>query len=118
MTFLKKTANGEALGGAYYFCGEDPYSLNKGIRAVLDRTNPELRDMNTQVLRSPAPNDVQNAAETLPFFDERRVVVVTEFDADTANALEPYALTTPETTRAITTKKPQGSMRDTSMACL
>jgi DNA polymerase-3 subunit delta len=98
LSFLKNIANGEALGGAYYFCGEDAYSLNKGIRAVLDRTNPDLRDMNAQVLKSPAPGDVQNAAETLPFFDERRVVVVTDFDADTANALEAYAANAPETT--------------------
>lgn len=98
LTFLKQLSDGKALGGAYYLCGEDPYSLNKGIRAVVQLTNPELRDMNAQTLKNPAPADVQNAAETLPFFDERRVVVVTEFDADAANALEPYALKVPEST--------------------
>ena len=98
LAFLKQLSEGKAPGGAYYLCGEDPYSLNKGIRAVVQLTNPELRDMNVVTLRTPAPADVQNAAETLPFFDERRVVVVAEFDADTANALEPYALSTPEST--------------------
>lgn len=98
LTFLSRLAGGMPLGGAYYFCGEDPYSLDKGMRAVVDVTNPDLRDMNTQFLKSPAPADVQNAAETLPFFDEKRVVVVSEFDADTAGALTEYALTVPETT--------------------
>ena len=98
MTFLKNLADGATLGGAYYFCGEDAYSLDKGVRAVVGRTNPDLRDMNVQRLRSPAPADVINAAETLPFFDETRVVAVLEFDADAANALAEYALKTPETT--------------------
>lgn len=98
IAFMKALNGGSPLGGAYYFCGEDPYSLNKGVRAVIERTNPDLRDMNTTILRAPAPGEVQAAAETMPFFDELRVVVVQEFDADTANALEAYIKTMPETT--------------------
>jgi len=98
IAFLTALAGGSPLGGAYYFCGEDPYSLNKGVRAVVERTNPDLRDMNTTFLRSPSVAEIQAAAETLPFFDELRVVVVQEFDADTANALEDYVKSVPETT--------------------
>lgn len=98
MTFMKALNGGNPISGAYYFCGEDPYSLNKGVRAILERTNPDLRDMNTTLLKSPLPAEIQAAAETLPFFDERRVVVVQEFDADTANALEAYVKSVPETT--------------------
>ncbi len=98
LTFLSRLAGGMPLGGAYYFYGDDPYSLDKGMRAVIGVTNPDLRDMNTQILKTPAPSDVQNAAETLPFFDDKRVVVVTEFDADMANALTEYALSVPEST--------------------
>ncbi|MCE5190087.1 MAG: DNA polymerase III subunit delta [Eubacteriales bacterium] len=98
ITFLNRLAGGAPIGGAYYFCGEDPYSLNKGVRAILERTNPDLRDMNTQQLKAPLASEVQNAAETLPFFDELRVVVVSEFDADTANALTDYASRAPEST--------------------
>lgn len=98
MTFMKSLLGGGPLGGAYYFCGEDPYSLRKGVRAVVERTNPDLRDMNTTVLRTTSPAEIQAAAETMPFFDEIRVVVVQEFDADTANALEEYSKSVPETT--------------------
>lgn len=98
MTFMKALNAGSALGGVYYFCGEDPYSLNKGVRAVIERTNPDLRDMNTTVLRAPLSSDVQAAAETMPFFDDIRVVVVQEFDADTANALEGYIKSVPDST--------------------
>lgn len=98
LTFLSRLTGGARVGGAYYFCGEDPYSLNKGVRAVVERTNPDLREMNTQTLKAPLASEIQNAAETLPFFDELRVVVVTEFDADTANALVDYAVHTPEST--------------------
>jgi DNA polymerase-3 subunit delta len=101
MTFLKNLAKGVSLGGAYYFCGEDAYSLDKGIRAVVGLTNPDLRDMNVQYLKNPVPADVMNAAETLPFFDEKRVVIVLEFDADAANALKEYALKAPETTALV-----------------
>ncbi|MDP3448397.1 MAG: DNA polymerase III subunit delta [Eubacteriales bacterium] len=95
---MKGLVGGDPVGGVYYFCGEDPYSLDKGVRAVLARTNPDLRDMNTTILRAPAPADIQAAAETMPFFDALRVVVVQEFDADTANALEGYIKSVPETT--------------------
>jgi len=101
MTFMKGLIGGDPVGGVYYFCGEDPYSLSKGVRAVIERTNPDLRDMNTTVLRAPAPADIQAAAETMPFFDELRVVVATEFDADTANALEGYIKSVPETTALV-----------------
>lgn len=101
MTFMKSLLGGGPLGGAYYFCGEDPYSLRKGVRAVIERTNPDLRDMNTTMLTMPAPADIQAAAETMPFFDDLRVVVVQEFDADTANALEGYIKSVPETTALV-----------------
>ena len=98
IAFLTALAGGSPLGGAYYFCGEDPYSLNKGVRAAVERTNPDLRDMNTTFLMSPSVAEIQAAAETLPFFDELRVVVVQEFDADTANALEEYVKSVPDST--------------------
>ena len=101
LSFLSRLAGGASIGGAYYFCGEDPYSLNKGVRAMFERTNPDLRDMNTQTLKAPLASEIQNAAETLPFFDELRVVVVTEFDADTANALVDYAAHVPESTALV-----------------
>ena len=101
MTFMKGLIGGDPVGGVYYFCGEDPYSLNKGVRAVIERTNPDLRDMNTTVLRMPLPADIQAAAETMPFFDELRVVVVMEFDADTANALEGHIKSVPDTTALV-----------------
>ena len=101
MTFMKGLVGGTPVGGVYYFCGEDPYSLNRGVRAVLARTNPDLRDMNTTILRAPSSADIQAAAETMPFFDELRVVVAMEFDADTANALEGYIKSVPETTALV-----------------
>ena len=101
MTFMKSLLGGGPLGGAYYFCGEDPYSLRKGVRAVVERTNPDLRDMNTTVLRTTSPAEIQAAAETMPFFDEIRVVVVQEFDADTANALEGYVKSIPASTALV-----------------
>lgn len=101
MTFMKTLLGGGPLGGAYYFCGEDPYSLNKGVRAVFERTNPDLRDMNTTTLRTPSPAEIQAAAETMPFFDDLRVVVVREFDADTANALEGYVKSIPDSTALV-----------------
>ena len=39
ITFVKGLNGGTPVGGVYYFCGEDAYSLNKGVRAVIERTN-------------------------------------------------------------------------------
>lgn len=97
LAFLTELAKGAPLKGAYYFWGEDPYSLDKAVRAVAATVNPELRDMNVQTLKGPAPCEVEQAAETMPFFAEQRVVIVTEFDADTAAALAAYALKAPDT---------------------
>jgi hypothetical protein len=44
IAFLNELAGGKPVGGAYYFCGEDPYSLNKGVRALVERTNPDCGD--------------------------------------------------------------------------
>lgn len=97
IAFLKQLPQ-TRLSGAYYFCGTEPYSLKQAERAVVSRTNPDLRDMNVARLKAPSASDVKNACDTLPFFDELRVVIVSEFDADTANALETYITTVPETT--------------------
>ncbi len=101
MAFMKALLGGTPVGGAYYFCGEDPYSLNKGVRAVVERTNPDLRDMNTTILKNPLPGEIRAASEALPFFDELRVVVAWEFDTDTANALSDYVPAVPDTTALI-----------------
>jgi len=71
------------------------------VRAVFERTNPDLREMNTTTLRTPSPAEIQAAAETMPFFDDLRVVVVREFDADTANALEGYVKSIPDSTALV-----------------
>ena len=57
--------------------------------------------MNTTTLRTPSPTEIQAAAETMPFFDDLRVVVVREFDADTANALEGYVKSIPDSTALV-----------------
>lgn len=96
--FYQKVLDGCRLGGAYYLCGEESYFLEKAASAIAARVNPDTRDMNLTLLTAPSFADVQNACDTLPFFDEQRVVTVRNFDADAANALADYVLNVPSST--------------------
>ncbi len=94
-----RTAGAGGLpGGAYLLYGDEPYSRAAAIRAVCDTLNGAAREMNLTVFTAPAAADVRNACESLPFFDERRVVIVREADADTCAALAAYVKDTPDTT--------------------
>ncbi len=87
-----------AVCGAYLLYGEEAYSREQAVRQITAAIDGAARELNVQPLKNPEPGDVINACETLPFFSERRLVIVTELSADTAAALADYAGGVPETT--------------------
>ena len=88
----------DALSGAYYLHGDEPYTRERAIRQIIGKLEPGLADMNLIKLAAPSGADVINACETLPFFDARRVVLVTELTADGAEPLKAYIEKVPSTT--------------------
>ena len=93
-----KAARAGLPGGAYLLCGDEPYSRAAAVRLVCDSLGDAARDMNLSAFTAPAAADVINACESLPFFDERRVVTVREADKDALSALAAYAENVPPTT--------------------
>ena len=87
-----------SLSGAYLLCGEEPYSRERAVEQVCAAVDGAARELNVQVLKNPPLEEAVNAAETLPFFAERRVVVLRELPADTASALSDYVGKAPDTT--------------------
>jgi DNA polymerase-3 subunit delta len=101
----KDIKNGE-FARAYLFKGAERYLIRERVKRLLSAAAPEgaLRDMNVTVFegKSAGAEAVRDAADTAPFFAERRVVVCREcgFFApgrkDESDALAAYIPTIPE----------------------
>lgn len=84
--FYQATKNG-ALHGAYLLMGEEELTKQEAINRVEGGLDAGFRDLNRQTLQTPSPQDVLSACNQLPFFDAFRVVLVKDWDKDTADAL-------------------------------
>ncbi|HEY6872593.1 MAG TPA: DNA polymerase III subunit delta [Geobacteraceae bacterium] len=91
--FEKEVCEGE-IGPLYYFYGDEPYLVERGVKRLLARAvSPEFREFNLTVFyggEAKGPEIVE-AAQTLPMFAERRVVLVKKSGALSAAALDVLA---------------------------
>ena len=87
----------DALCGAYYLYGKEPYSRVSAIRLCKAAREEAVRELNIQAFSGASAAEIIQACETLPFFDEKRLVIVRDLDADGAHALAGYAERVPET---------------------
>jgi DNA polymerase-3 subunit delta len=79
------------LGPLYYIYGDEPYLVDRGIRLLLAKgVAEEFRDFNLSVFygNEVKGDEIVEAAQTLPMFAERRVVLVRKSSALSAAALE------------------------------
>lgn len=97
IAFFKAIQAG-SLSGAYLLHGDEEYSKERALRQCECLVSDAAQDMNLQRLKAPSADAVIAAAETLPFFDRLRVVVVTEMTADEETRLAPYAAKAPDST--------------------
>lgn len=75
-----KAIENRAVQGAYLLCGEEELTKAFLVSQVKKLLEPSLADMNSQTLRGPTPEAFLAAVDQLPFFDERRLVLVEGFD--------------------------------------
>jgi len=88
--FEKEAREGE-IGPLYYIFGEEPYLVERGVKLLLARAaSPEFREFNLNIYYGTEAKgeEIVAAAQTLPMFAERRVVVVKKSSALSAAALE------------------------------
>lgn len=84
--FYQATKSG-ALHGAYLLMGEEELTKQEAIARVEGMLDAGFRDLNRQTLQTPSPQEVLSACAQLPFFDAFRIVLVKDWDKDTADAL-------------------------------
>ncbi len=76
--FTKSLQRGE-IAPLYYFYGDEPYLLDRAVKRLLDRAvPPDFRDFNLNIFygKECRGEEIATAAQTLPMFAERRVVLV------------------------------------------
>lgn len=86
------------LTGTYWLHGAEPYSRHRAVRAVIDRVDEATREMNVSRMKAASYGDIVNACESLPFFADRRVVILEDTPADVLTALKDNVAQFPEST--------------------
>ncbi len=88
--FAKSLQKGD-IGPLYYFHGDEPYLIERGVKSLLSRTvPPDSRDFNLDIFygKECKGGEIAAASQTLPMFADRRVVLVKRSSDLSAVALE------------------------------
>ena len=84
------------MSSLHLFVGEEDLLMEEGVNKLIDETLPrENRDLNFDVVdaAATAPGEITTRLDTLPFFGDRRVVLVKNLDelsADEQRVIEEY----------------------------
>jgi DNA polymerase-3 subunit delta len=88
--FLKMIEKGE-IGSLYFLYGEEPHQMERAVKRLLERlVDPGFRDFNLDIFygNECKGEEIYNAAQILPMFVDRRVVLVKKSQDLSAAALE------------------------------
>jgi DNA polymerase-3 subunit delta len=88
--FAKSLEKGE-IAPLYYFHGDEPYLIERGVKRLMGLTvPPDSRDFNLDIFygKECRGDEIATAAQTLPMFAERRVVLVRRSSELPAPALD------------------------------
>jgi DNA polymerase-3 subunit delta len=96
------------LSGAYLLYGLEPYSRLAALKRLALTIDEAARELNVTTLKAPALADAVNACESLPFFAQRRLVILRDLDGDTADGLGDYLKSLPSTTLLILDRPGEG----------
>jgi DNA polymerase-3 subunit delta len=88
---FEKSLNKGDISPLYYFHGDEPYLIDRGVKRLLSNlVSPEFRDFNLTVFygKDCKGDEIVNAAQTMPMFADRRVVLIKRGGDLPAAALE------------------------------
>ncbi len=83
-----KATQSRALKGPYLLHGEEELTKAEAVARVKKLLDPGVLALNCQSLRNPDAETLLSAADQLPFFDERRLILVESWDDALIEALE------------------------------
>jgi DNA polymerase III subunit delta len=88
--FAKSVGKGE-IAPLYYFHGDEPYLIDRAVKRLMGvAVSPDARDFNLDIFygKECKGDEIATAAQTLPMFAERRVVLVRRSSELPATALD------------------------------
>jgi DNA polymerase-3 subunit delta len=88
--FAKSVGKGE-IAPLYYFHGDEPYLIDRAVKRLMGlAVSPDARDFNLDIFygKECKGDEIATAAQTLPMFAERRVVLVRRSSELPAPALD------------------------------
>lgn len=82
--------NSSSLNGAYLLHGEEEFIKNSALQAVQGLISPDMRAFNVTVITDAVEGEVFDACETLPLFDDKKLVICRGIsaEADTDKLIE------------------------------
>ena len=83
-----KATQSRALKGLYLLHGEEELTKAEAVARVKKLLDPGMLALNCQSLQNPDADTLLSAADQLPFFDERRLILVESWDDVLIDALE------------------------------
>ena len=104
----------KAVHGPYYLKGPEEYVKERAVRQASDIPGEAARDLNVLLFKAPNldPVAIIGACESLPFFDDHKVVIVRDFTNDIALPLAEYLGRVPDTTLLLFVRKDEPKSGD------
>jgi len=100
------------LAGAYLLHGTEEYIKESAIASLLSATDEATRALNVDILQSAAADALMLAADALPFFAERRIVICRALPKESdAKAISAYLPKMPATTLLLFVVQGDADMR-------
>ena len=99
--------NKKTLHGPYYLTGLEEYTKERAVQQAYGMPGDAARELNVLLFKAPNvdPFAIIEACDSLPFFDDRKVVIVRDFNNDTALPLVEYLDKVPDTTVLLFVRK-------------
>lgn len=98
--FFSRLAKNDT-GGLFLFHGTEEYVKQSALKKLEEAIEPAARDLNIHVCKAASAAQIREAAETLPFFAARRLVVCHELQDAEAKLLLNEADALPDTTTLV-----------------
>ncbi|MDO4565629.1 MAG: DNA polymerase III subunit delta [Clostridia bacterium] len=84
---LYKATKERALFGAYLFHGAEELTKSEAVERIRALLEPDVRDLNLETLTNPAPSELLQSCDRLPFFDLQRLIIVKDWGTELADAV-------------------------------